>query len=81
MENIAMKKIATPHFDFESKKEYMHPEVLVVPLNAGQQMLAGSVTGLVDTGLEDNLVLPGEDGDAWDDAMSRESDGFNDEYW
>ena len=60
------------------KKEYMQPEVLVLLLSIDQQILAGSVTSLVDTGLEDDLVLPGESGDAWDDAMSRESDGFDD---
>lgn len=51
------------------KKEYMKPKVLVVHLNTSQQFLAGSVTRLVDTGLEDDLELPGEDGDAWDDAI------------
>ena len=27
-----MKKIATPHFDFESKKEYINPEMEVVKI-------------------------------------------------
>jgi hypothetical protein len=65
MENTVMKK-----------KEYMQPEVLAVLLNTRQQMLTGSVKS---TGLEDDLELSSEDGDVWDDAMSRKSDGFDDE--
>ena len=58
MEDTAMKK-----------KEYMQPEVLVVLLNTRQQMLTGSVTS---TGLEDDLELSDEDGDAWDEAHPRD---------
>jgi len=67
MENTVMKK-----------KEYMQPEVLAVLLNTRQQMLTGSVKS---TGLEDDLELSSEDGDVWYDAMSRKSDGFDDEDW
>lgn len=37
-----MTKIATPHFDFESKKEYMKPAMRVVKLRHKCQILAGS---------------------------------------
>ena len=37
-----MKQIATPHFDFESKKEYKKPAMQVVLLQHKCQLLTGS---------------------------------------
>ena len=37
-----MKKIATPHFDFESKKAYEKPSMSVIELQHKCQLLAGS---------------------------------------
>ena len=42
--NVQQKSAnATPHFDFESKKEYMKPEMEVVKIQEQCQILAGSV--------------------------------------
>ena len=43
-------KNATPHFDFESKKEYINPEIEVIKI-ATQQMLAGSTLD-IDSSVE-----------------------------
>ena len=41
------------------KKEYMQPAMEVVDINMNAQILAGSVTSVATTGLDDdNLVLP-----------------------
>ena len=54
-----MKKIATPHFDFESKKVYIQPEMDVVIMDSCT-LLAGSSISIVD-GTEDiiNQDAPG----------------------
>ena len=55
------------------KKEYMKPVMLIVEADFKQQILAGSLTSVLSTGLdmEDELVLPpgGLPGTPWDDAM------------
>ena len=51
------------------KKEYMQPEMQVIEIDFEQQILAGSVTGVTTTGLDDNLTLPSTEGDPWDDAQ------------
>ena len=60
--------------DTEMKKEYIKPAVLVVLMNARQQMLAGSVTSVTTTDpvipITYNPTDPGED--PWSDAQSRE---------
>ena len=40
------------------KKDYMQPTMEVVDINMNAQILAGSVTGVATTGLDDELVLP-----------------------
>ena len=53
-----MNKIATPHFDFESKKAYMKPTMRTVELKHRTMILAGSV----DTyGMNRNLQGNSED--------------------
>ena len=42
-----MKKIATPHFDFESKKVYIQPEMDVVIIDRCT-LLAGSTLEIID---------------------------------
>ena len=37
-----MTKIATPHFNFESKKEYMKPTMRTVELKHRTRILSGS---------------------------------------
>ena len=55
------------------KKEYMQPAMLVVEMNVNAQMLAGSVTDVVTTGLGDDITPdPEPTTDPWDDAMTRE---------
>ena len=51
------------------KKEYMQPEMQVIEIDFEQQILAGSVTGVTTTGLDDNLTLPSTEGDPWSDAQ------------
>lgn len=52
-------KIATPHFDLESKKDYLQPEMHVVEI-AVSPLLAGSVTTLFDdTAGGDESLAPG----------------------
>ena len=52
------------------KKEYMQPEMQVIEIDFEQQILAGSVTGVTTTGLDDDeLTLPNTDGDLWGDAL------------
>ena len=65
-----MKKIATPHFDFESKKEYLQPAMEILEADLDQQLLAYSVqsSGLDD----DDLILPEDEepksGSVWEEA-------------
>jgi hypothetical protein len=59
--------------DRNMKKEYMQPAMLVVDMNVNVQMLAGSVTSVVTTGLGDDITPdPEPTTDPWDDAMTRE---------
>ena len=55
-----------------TKKEYIQPTMEVVEINMNAQILAGSVTGVTTTGLDDELVLPSGDdpisGALWDNA-------------
>ena len=64
-----MKKIATPHFDFESKKEYLQPAMEILEADLDQQLLAYSVQsdGLGEKP-EDELTQDETPGNAWDDA-------------
>jgi len=52
------------------KKEYMKPVMKVIELQHKSQILAGSVTSVSSTGLDDDLVLPTEDksGNPWENA-------------
>ncbi|MBQ8487922.1 MAG: hypothetical protein IJ533_09785 [Prevotella sp.] len=55
------------------KKEYLKPAMRVVELQHRSMILAGSVTSVSTTGLDDDdLALPGEGlpttGSVWDDA-------------
>ena len=56
-----MTKIATPHFDFESKKAYMKPAMQTVVLTQRTAILAGSVdaNGMNENLIEDEEVLFG----------------------
>ena len=52
------------------KKEYMQPEMQVIEIDFEQQILAGSVTDVTTIGLDDDeLTLPGTDGDLWGAAQ------------
>lgn len=56
-----------------SKQEYMKPTMTVVEVGMRQQILAGSVTGIQTTGLDDGEELEygnedGKSGSMWDDA-------------
>ena len=53
-----------------TKKEYQKPVMEGIEADIEQQILAGSVTSLTTTGLDDDLTLPDdeEDGSVWDDA-------------
>ena len=52
------------------KKEYMKPVMKVIELQHKSQILAGSVTSLTTSGLDDDLILPSEDqsGNPWEIA-------------
>ena len=43
------------------KKEYLQPTMEVVEIDMNAQILAGSVTSVTTTGLDDELVLPSGD--------------------
>ena len=55
-----------------TKKEYMKPVMKVIELQHKSQILAGSVTNLTTSGLddEDDLILPDDEepksGDVWE---------------
>ena len=53
-----MNKIATPHFDFESKKAYMKPTMQTVELKQRTMILAGSPDAY---GMNRNLQSNSED--------------------
>ena len=63
------------------KKEYMQPAMLVVEMNVNVQMLAGSVTSVVTTGLGDDITPSSESVNSWDDAMGHEFDMEDDWDW
>ena len=54
------------------KQEYQKPVMKVIEADIEQQILAGSVTNLTTSGLDDDLVLPdGEEpksGSVWEEA-------------
>ena len=53
-----------------TKKEYQKPVMKVIELQHKSQILAGSVTSVTTTGLDDDLILPSEDqsGNPWENA-------------
>ena len=55
-----------------TKKEYMKPVTKVEVADIEQQILAGSVTSVTTTGLDEDLTLPDDEvlygGSVWDDA-------------
>ena len=56
------------------KQEYQKPVMEVIEADIEQQILAGSVTSVTTTGLDDDNIDKGETpGDSWGDAMSRRS--------
>ena len=61
-----------------TKKEYLKPVMEVIEADIEQQILAGSVQ---TTGLGDELSQDENDpnGDAWNDAMSRRKNDWDDE--
>ncbi len=54
------------------KQEYQKPVMKVIELQHKSQILAGSVTSVSSTGLDDNLILPdGEEpksGSGWEEG-------------
>ena len=55
-----------------TKKEYQKPVMEVIELQHKSQILAGSVTSLTTSGLDDDLALPDNEepksGDVWEEA-------------
>ena len=55
-----------------TKKEYQKPVMEILEADIEQQILAGSVTSLTTSGLDDDLILPdGEEpksGSVWEEA-------------
>ena len=55
-----------------TKKEYQKPVMEVIELQHKSQILAGSVTNLTTSGLDDDLILPDDEepksGDVWEEA-------------
>ena len=53
-----------------TKKHYQKPVIEVMEADMEQQILAGSLTSVSSTGLDDDLVLPTEDksGNPWENA-------------
>ena len=45
-----------------TKKEYQKPVMEVIELQHKSQILAGSVTSVKTTGLDDDLILPDDEG-------------------
>ena len=54
------------------KQEYMKPVMEVIEADIEQQILAGSVTSLTTSGLDDDLILPDDEepksGSVWEEA-------------
>ena len=54
------------------KKEYQKPVIEVMEADIEQQILAGSVTSLTTSGLDDDLILPEDEepksGSVWEEA-------------
>jgi len=54
------------------KKEYQKPVMEVIEADIEQQILAGSVTSLTTSGLDDDLTLPDNEepksGSVWEEA-------------
>ena len=54
------------------KQEYQKPVMEVIEADIEQQILAGSVTNLTTSGLDDNLILPDDEepksGSVWEEA-------------
>lgn len=55
-----------------TKKEYQKPVMEVIEADIEQQILAGSVTNLTTSGLDDDLTLPEDEesksGNPWESA-------------
>jgi hypothetical protein len=55
-----------------TKKEYQKPVMLIVEADFKQQILAGSLTSVSSTGLDDDLILPDDEesksGNVWEEA-------------
>ena len=53
------------------KKVYMQPEMQVVEMDFEQQILAGSLTDVTTTGLDDPIAPPpSTPGDSWNEGMA-----------
>jgi hypothetical protein len=54
------------------KQEYQKPVMEVIEADIEQQILAGSVTNLTTSGLDDDLILPDDEepksADVWEEA-------------
>jgi hypothetical protein len=54
------------------KQEYQKPVMEVIEADIEQQILAGSVTSVTTTGLDDDLILPDDEepksGSVWEEA-------------
>ena len=54
------------------KQEYQKPAMEVIEADVEQQILAGSVTSLTTSGLDDDLILPDDEepksGSVWEEA-------------
>ena len=59
-------------FNRLSKQEYQKPVMEVIEADIEQQILAGSVTSLTTSGLDDDLILPDDEepksGSVWEEA-------------
>lgn len=55
-----------------TKKEYQKPVMEIIEADIEQQILAGSVTNLTTSGLDDDLILPEDEepksGSVWEEA-------------
>ena len=53
-----------------TKKEYMQPVLEVCQTDAEMQILVGSVTSVISTGLQDDDLVKDDDAeDPWDSSM------------
>ena len=53
------------------KQEYQKPVMKAIEADIEQQILAGSVTSLTTSGLDDDLNKDDNPGDIWNEAMGR----------